>query len=94
MDAFETRNEHEFRHIFFDLKQNPNQPLASFGGLSTFEMLLKTPNTGGFIEICLDNGSDFHKVSFKSINNFGIIYRNLKISTEKLEWNLPDPFRG
>lgn len=61
--AFASRNEHQFRHIFYDLKENPNEELKAFQGFSTFEKVLTTRNSKRFIEICLRAGSDFHRVS-------------------------------
>lgn len=64
--AIASSNKHQFCYIFHDLNENPNEELAAFGGLSTFEKVLSIPKSREFIEICLQTGSDFHRVSFQT----------------------------
>lgn len=59
----ESRNEHQFEYILNDLNVNPDLKLKCFEFSSTFEKVLKTPNSRKFIELCIHNGSDFYKVS-------------------------------
>lgn len=85
-EAFETKNEYQFRYIFFGLKKDPNKPINLFGNLSTFEKVLKTPSSKKFIQICIDCGTNFYRVSFR---NFLIVNNEKFNFTEKLKWNLP-----
>lgn len=81
--AIESGNEHQFWHVFCHLNINPNKKLSGFGSLSTFEKVLKTPNSRKFIEICLTNGSDFYRVS-KSCLNLIMVYNLENLHRETL----------
>lgn len=62
VEAVESKNEHQFRNNLDDLAIDPDQKLECFDNLSTFEKVLQTPKSRNFIELCVQNGSDFYRV--------------------------------
>lgn len=62
-EAIATGNEHHFKFNLENLKINPDQKLKCFSNLSTFEKVLLTPKSRRFIELCIQHGSDFYRVS-------------------------------
>jgi hypothetical protein len=62
LESITNRNLGDFRYSLEILKCNPNLLDASTG-LSVFQSVLQTPNSSAFIQICINNGADFYKVS-------------------------------
>lgn len=62
--TIESLDDYQFQYILEDLKIGPNQKAKCFGNLSIFEKVLMTPESRKLIILCLQNGSDFYRVSF------------------------------
>ena len=58
------KRENQLSYILEDLKVNPDEPQECFNNLSIFEKVLQTPKSQNFIDLCIENGSDFFKVRY------------------------------
>lgn len=62
LKTFESRDIKKFKFLLEILKADVNQSFPQFGGLSMFQMVLKTPQMSEFIELCIVHGADLYQV--------------------------------
>lgn len=61
LDAVAHRNISDFRYALEVTKCDPNLLDAS-SGLSVFQTVLQTPQSGELIQLCINSGANFYKV--------------------------------
>jgi hypothetical protein len=63
LDAFNCRNFYEFKFELVKFESDLNDENECFNDFKIFDLILSTPKSGKFIELCLEAGASFYKVS-------------------------------
>jgi hypothetical protein len=63
VNAFKRSNFYEFEFALMALHSNLKATGGHLNDLEVFDLILSTPKSGKFIELCLEAGGSFYKVS-------------------------------